>query len=383
MIVQHVVSEDKYGKLVDIDTYDDMKLARDLMAKSFKKMEFRIGDRVIGDDQKPFVIVEIGINHEGSMDKARKMIDDAQKAGAECVKFQCHVIDDEMADEAKKTIPGNADVSIHEIMSRCTFTKEQEKEIMEYVESLGMIYLCTPFSREAANRLESLGIKAYKIGSGECNNYPLVEHIASFGKPVIISTGMNKINSISPAIDILREYNVPFVINHCVSIYPTPYDKVHLKALKDIELHYPDAHLGLSCHSLGIWTCFGALTMGVRVFEKHFTSDLTWDGPDISMSIVPNELKDLIVGLDSLMQSIPGKKEVYDEEQPTINFAYASVVSIKPVLRGEKLTKDNIWVKRPGTGDFMAKDFDRLLETGYAKRDIPDDIVLRFDDIKL
>ena len=362
------------SKIVDIDTQDDFDEARDIMASRFPKLPFMIGDREIGS--KPFVIVEIGINHEGSMDKAIKMIDDACDAGAECVKFQCHVIDDEMAGDAKNVIPGNATVSIHDIMSRCAFNKDQERELMEYTESKGAIFMSTPFSRAAANRLESMGVKAYKIGSGECNNYPLIEHIAKFGKPIIISTGMNDISSISPAIDILRKYKLPFVINQCTSMYPTPYDMVKLNGLKDIEYQYPDAHLGLSCHSIGIWSCIGAVPFGATVFEKHFTSDKKWEGPDVPISINPEELSDLLVGLDAVSKCIPGKKEILPEEQVTIDFAYASVVSIKPIVKGEKLTALNVWVKRPGTGDFLAKEYDTLIADGHAKVDIDDDTVL-------
>ena len=137
-----------------------------------------INGREIGPDFKPFVIPEIGINHEGDFQKAKKMIEDAKQSGAECVKFQCHVIEDEMIQN--NVIPANANESIWEIMKRCSFSEEQEIELKEYTEQLGLIYLSTPFSREAANRLNRMGVSAYKIGSGECNNYPLIKHIANF-----------------------------------------------------------------------------------------------------------------------------------------------------------------------------------------------------------
>ena len=159
--------------------------------------KFKIGNREISDNTAPFVIAEIGINHEGSIDKAVQMVDDAADAGCECAKFQCHIIEDEMI--PNDVIPGNADESIWDIMARCRLSYDETVKLKEYVESKGMIYLSTPFSRAAANRLETLGVEAYKIGSGECNNYPLVSHIASFGKPIILSTGMNDIASVTPA----------------------------------------------------------------------------------------------------------------------------------------------------------------------------------------
>src|SRR3989344_8189384 len=187
-----------------------------------------IEKRKIGSAYPPLVVAEIGINHEGNLSKAKKMIFDANQSGAECVKFQCHIIEDEMAPVAQKVIPSHTKESIWEIMSRCAFGEEEDRELKKYVESLGMIYLSTPFSRAAANRLQSMNIGAYKIGSGECNNYPLVEHIASFGKPVIMSTGMNDLKSIRKSVKILRKYKIPYALLHCTSIHPTPYNKVRL-----------------------------------------------------------------------------------------------------------------------------------------------------------
>ena len=194
---------------------------------------FKINGRKIGQPYPPFVIPEIGINHEGSFTKAKKMIKDAHTAGAECVKFQCHIIEDEMIEN--NVIPKNANESIWKIMKRCSFNENQEKKLKKYTEELGMIYLSTPFSRDAANRLEEMDISCYKIGSGECNNYPLIEHIASFGKPIILSTGMNDIKSISRSVKILEKSKVDYSLLHTTSMYPTPYNKVRLGALIDLK----------------------------------------------------------------------------------------------------------------------------------------------------
>ena len=172
--------------------------------------EIQIGDRRVGLDQPPLVIAEIGINHEGSLEIARRMVDAAHAAGAEVVKHQTHIVQDEMSSAAKSVIPGNADVSIYEIMQRCALSEEDEFALMRYVRSKGMIFISTPFSRAAADRLHRFDVPAYKIGSGECNNYPLVEHIARFGKPVILSTGMNTIPAIRQAVNILRSHGVPY-----------------------------------------------------------------------------------------------------------------------------------------------------------------------------
>ena len=315
----------------------------------------KIGSRLIGDEQKPFVIPEIGINHEGCLEKAMKMVKDAYKSGAECVKFQCHVVEDEMI--RNNVVPANANESIWNIMERCSLSAEEELKIKEYVERLGMIYLCTPFSRAAANRLESMDVKAYKIGSGECNNYPLVEHITSFGKPIILSTGMNNIESIAKAVEILEKYAVNYALLHCVSIYPTPYEDVRLGALKELKDNFPNAVIGLSDHSIGNYTSFAAITLGACIIEKHFTSDKTWPGPDIPISIAPNELKDLITGADVIRKALKGTKQILKKEKPTIDFAYSCVVSINDIKKGDIFTEDNVWVKRPGTGEIKAGNF--------------------------
>lgn len=315
----------------------------------------KIGNRIIDNNHKPFVIAEIGINHEGNFNKAIEMVDDAYKSGAECVKFQCHIIEDEMI--KNDVIPGNAKEPIWSIIKRCSLTLKEEIKLKKYVESLGLIYLSTPFSRAAANRLEKIGVNAYKIGSGECNNYPLIEHIASFGKPIILSTGMNDIDSISLAVKILEKYKTSYALLHCTSMYPTPYEKVRLNAMIELKKSFPNAVIGLSDHSIGNYTSFAAISLGACIIEKHFTSDKTWSGPDIPISINPYELKDLIKGVEAIYKAMNGKKEILKEEKSTINFAYSCVVSIKNIKKGEMFTKNNIWVKRPGTGEIKAKYF--------------------------
>lgn len=340
-----------------------------------------VGSRKVGIDFPPLVIPEIGINHEGDINKAIQMIDDAYKAGAEIVKFQSHVIEDEMIPAAGKVVPGNAQESILDIMARCALTLDEERELKRYVEGKGMIFLSTPFSRVAANHLESLDVDIYKIGSGECNNYPLIEHIASFGKPIILSTGMNDVNSILRSVEILENHNVQYALLHCVSMYPTPYSKVKLGAIDDLKNHFPNAVVGLSDHSIGNYTCFGAIPYGASILEKHFTSDKSWPGPDITISIDPIELKDLIRGSKAIWEAKGGRKEIQPEEQVTIDFAYACVVSIKPIHKGEILSQENIWVKRPGTGEIKAVDYKKLIGL-KARESIPADVHLSWDMVE-
>jgi len=330
--------------------------------------KFIINNRCIGNDFPPFVIAEIGINHEGDIHKAKKMIDAAATVGCECVKFQCHVIADEMV--PNNVIPGNANESIWDIMNRCALTEEEDILLKQYTEEKGMIYLSTPFSRAAADRLEMMGVSAYKIGSGECNNYPLIEHIASFEKPVILSTGMNDIDSVRKAVQILSVYDCPYALLHCTSLYPTPYEKVRLGALKELRANFPEAVLGLSDHSLSNYPCLGAVSLGASILERHFTYDKSWDGPDVPISMDPKELGDLIEGSNAIFHSLGGCKTILEEERITIDFAYSCVVAIKDIKKGDILDKTNIWVKRPGTGEILADRFVDLLGKS-ALVDIP------------
>lgn len=321
--------------------------------------DFVLAGRRVGPNEPPLVIAEIGINHEGSIEKARRMVDDAKTSGCEVVKFQTHVIEDEMI--PNKVIPANAKESIWDIMKRCALTAAEEAELKQYVESKGMIFLSTPFSRAAAVQLEKLGVPGYKIGSGECNNYPLIEHIARYGKPIILSTGMNNLASVGKSVDILRKADVPFALLHCTSIYPTPYDKVRLNALAEMHKAFPDAILGLSDHSLSNYPCLGAVALGACILERHFTSDKSWPGPDIAVSMDPADLKALVEGSRAIHQALGGTKDILAEEKPTIDFAYACVVVIEDIAEGEAFTEKNIWVKRPGTGEIKAEHFQSLL----------------------
>ena len=335
---------------------------------------------MIGVGHPPLVISEIGINHEGSLQVAFKMVDAAYKSGAEIIKHQTHVVEDEMSSEARKIIPGNADVSIYDIIDRCALNEEDEIKLKDYVESKRMIFISTPFSRAAADRLERMGVCAYKIGSGECNNYPLVEHIASFGKPMIVSTGMNDINSVRKTVNILEEYNVPYALLHTTNLYPTPSHLVRFGAMKELQKEFPNAVVGLSDHTTSNLACFGAVALGASILERHFTDSMDRGGPDIVNSMDPNALKELIDGSIELAKMRGGRKEAAKEEQVTIDFAFATVVSIANIKKGETLTEENIWVKRPGTGGIAAESYNDILGK-IANKNIEIDKHLSWGDL--
>ena len=318
--------------------------------------EFEIGNRKVGLNYKPLVIAEIGINHGGSLIDAIKIADSAIRSGAEVIKHQTHIPDDEMSIEATKVKPGNADVSIYEVIANASLSESEEFELKNFVESKGVIFLSTPFSREAVKRIEKMNLPAIKIGSGECNNLPLIKLIVELRKPIILSTGMNSISSIKPAVDLIRNSNLPFALMHCTNLYPTPEKLIRLQAIRELEKAFPDAVLGLSDHSTSIFPCIAAVALGASILERHFTDTRERLGPDIPCSMTPFELQDLISGSEQVWLANQGDKRPADEEMVTMAFAFASVVADKDLYPGDILTEDNLWVRRPSGGDYSAND---------------------------
>lgn len=338
-----------------------------------------IAGRKIGPDYPPLVIAEIGINHEGSLKIAKEMVDAAHRAGVEVVKHQTHIVADEMSGAAKKVIPGNATVSIYEIMERCSLNEADELELKNYVESKGMIFISTPFSRAAADRLQQFDIPAYKIGSGECNNYPLLEHIAAFGKPVILSTGMNTIESITKAVAIFDKHNVPVALLHTTNLYPTPIHLVRFGAMMEMHDAFSDKVFGLSDHTMNNNACLGAVALGGSILERHFTDTIQRIGPDIVCSMDEQACAELITSSNEIWQMRGGTKKPAFEEQVTIAFAFATVCTIAPIQKGELFTKHNIWVKRPGTGAILADQYESIIGK-VATRAIATDEHLELND---
>jgi N-acetylneuraminate synthase len=323
--------------------------------------EFEICGLKIGNNHPPITIAEIGINHNGSLEEAKKIASLAIESGAHIIKHQTHIVEDEMSNEAKLVIPGNADISIYEIMEQCALSEDEEYELMKFVIEKGAIFISTPFSRAAAERLKNFDIPAYKIGSGECNNYPLVKHIASFGKPIILSTGMNTISSVAKSVKIMEDAGVPYALLHTTNIYPTPHHLVRLNAMNELQKSFPNAVVGLSDHTTSNHACFGAVALGASILERHFTDSMERIGPDISCSMDPLALRELIEGSNNIFNARGNNKEPVPEEAPTIAFAFASVVAIEDIKKGDSLGEHNIWVKRPGGGDFSADSYESLI----------------------
>lgn len=341
--------------------------------------DFALGKRRVGPDEPPLVIAEVGINHEGSVDKAIALADAAIGAGAECVKFQCHITPAEMLETDMR--PGKiSEERLWDIIRRCELTEAEERRLKSYCEQKGVIYLCTPFSREAADRLESMDVVGFKIGSGECNHIPLLKHVARKGRPMILSTGMNDMASIRAAVEAIRSVGCPLMLLHCTSTYPSRYAQMRLGAIAELREAF-GLQVGLSDHSPNVYTCLGAVALGAVALEKHFTVSRSWPGPDVPLSIEPHELAELVRGSRAIWEARGGRKGILPEEQPVIDFAYATAVTVKPIARGETFTPENAWAKRPGTGPIHAREMEARVFGRRAARDLKADVQIAWDDV--
>ncbi|MBC7675856.1 MAG: N-acetylneuraminate synthase family protein [Rhodoferax sp.] len=321
----------------------------------------KIGNRVIGPGEPPLVIAEIGINHGGSLAVAKEMVRLAAGAGCEMIKHQTHIIEDEMTEEAKSIFPPNADVSIWHVMERCALNLTDEAELKRYTESLGMIWISTPFSRAAADFLETLDVPAYKIGSGEADNLPLIRHIARKGKPVIMSTGMQTIDSIRASVAILEASGVDYALLECTNLYPSPPEIVSLQGVTDLKTAFPNAVVGFSDHSIGPEMALASVALGACILERHYTDSRYRIGPDIINSMDPAELRFLIDRSREIHTALHNPKQRTASEEPVYRFARASVVADRDLAAGHVITEADIWARRPGSGEIAGYEFDRVV----------------------
>lgn len=321
----------------------------------------KIAHREIGPQQAPLVIAEIGINHGGSLDVAKAMVSAAHKAGCEMVKHQTHFVEDEMTDEAKAIFPPNADVSIWEVMQRCALSKDDEIALKKHAESLGMIYISTPFSRAAADFLAEIGVAGFKIGSGEANHVPLIRHIASFGKPVILSTGMQTIESLRPSVQALDDAGIEYALLECTNLYPSPPDIVSLQGITELRKAFPRAVIGFSDHSIGPEMAIASVALGACILERHFTDTRYRKGPDIPCSMDPAELRFLIDRSKEIHTALNNPKVRTGPEEDVYRFARGSIVADQDLPAGHVIGEKDIWARRPGSGEISVQHFDRLI----------------------
>ena len=321
----------------------------------------KIAHREIGPGHPPLVIAEIGINHGGSLEVAKEMVRLAALSGCEMIKHQTHIVEDEMTDEAKEIFPPNADVSIWHVMEQCALSREDEAELKRYTESLGMIWISTPFSRAACDFLETLDVPAYKIGSGEADNLPLIRHIARKGKPVILSTGMQTIETMRASVAILEDAGIDYALLECTNLYPSPAEIVSLKGVTELKSAFPNAVVGFSDHSIGPEMALASVALGASILERHYTDSRYRKGPDISCSMDPAELRFLIDRSREIWIAANNDKKRTAPEEDVYRFARASVVADADLPAGHVIGEADIWARRPGSGDIPGYDFDKVV----------------------
>lgn len=336
-----------------------------------------IGGRPIGPGHPCYVIAEGCDNHLGDMDVAKEMVRQAKICGADAIKFQHHLPDEEML---RDDVPmsDNFDIPLYEFLERYALSLDQHAELKAYCAEMGIQYLCTPFSRKAAEELETLGVDAYKIGSGELTDLPSLEVIAGFGKPMILSTGMAEWHEIDATVERLRPINPRLVLMNCTSEYPAEHADVNLGVIRRMQERY-GLVIGHSDHTPDIATCIGAVALGAKLIEKHFILDRRQPGPDQSVSIEPWELAELVRSVRRVESALGDEKKVHAKEKPIRAWAHRSVVTLGPIAAGTEIRAEQVWTKRPGTG-IPARHLPEIVGR-VAGRDLPADHLLSWDDL--
>jgi sialic acid synthase SpsE len=336
-----------------------------------------IAGREIGEGAPCFIIAEAGINHNGDVRLAAELVEAAAEAGADAIKFQTHFPEHEMLrDDETASYVGE---SLFGLLTRTALSREDHKTLRGAALRRGIIFLSTPFSREAADFLETLDVPAFKTGSGELTHLPFQQHIARKGKPMIISTGMSTPEEIDRTVQAVRAIGAPFALMHCTSTYPTPYEHVQLGCIARLQKQY-GVPVGFSDHTLGSFMAYGAVAMGANLFEKHFTVSRSLPGPDQQGSMEPKELKELVEGIRAIEQARGATKTIQPGEQEVRNMAHHSVVSIRDIAAGARIGADDVWAKRPGTG-IPAGRLGEVLGR-VAKRAISRDRLVAWEDLE-
>lgn len=310
--------------------------------------QVQIGDKVIGEKNPVYVIAEGCDNHMGNMEDAKEMCRRAKLAGADCIKFQHHLPDEEMLKDVPMS--SNFDIPLYDFLKLHALTLDQHVELMNYCKKIGIQYLCTPFSLKAAYELNEIGVDAFKIGSGEMTDIPSLVKIAELGKPMIISTGMCTVDEIERTYQALIKTEIPLIFTNCLSEYPPKYEDVNLGVIPKMREYFPEVVIGHSDHTPDLYTCFGAVAVGAKLIEKHVILDKRTPGPDQSVSIDFDDLYHLVDGVHKVEAALGCEKRVHDAEDPIREWAFRSIVTRCPISKGQTITHDMIWSKRPGTG---------------------------------
>lgn len=308
---------------------------------------------------RTLIIAEAGVNHNGSIDIAKQLVDKAADAGADIIKFQTFKSEKlvsksaHQADYQKKNIGKLSDDSQLNMLKKLELSEQDHIELMHYCQKKGIKFFSTAFDMDSIDFLHSLNLGLWKIPSGEITNYPYLKKIAQYHEPVILSTGMCEIEDISAAMDVLLKYGVKreqITILHCNTEYPTPFEDVNIRAMQEMRDKF-HVSIGYSDHTKGIEVPIAAVALGASVIEKHFTINRNMEGPDHKASLEPDELKAMVSAIRHIELAMGnGHKKVSESERKNISIARKSIVAACCIKKGEILTEDNLTVKRPGSG---------------------------------
>ena len=341
--------------------------------------EFQIGKRYIGGKYPAYIIAEAGDNHMGSLTTAKEMARLAKLAGADAVKYQHHLPDEEMLPDVPMS--DNMREPLYDFLKRNALNINDHISLQKYCAEIGIQYLCTPFSYAAAIELHDASIlDAIKIGSGEMTDVPSLLKMAKFGVPMIVSTGMCSIEEVRETYSALIDCGVDLALMNCVSEYPPVYEDINLGVINILNSEFPRSVIGQSDHTPTNYTCFGAVTMGAKIIEKHVIIDKLTPGPDQSVSLDFNDFHDLVKGIRILEAASGSIKKVHSNEKVIREWAFRSLVSTRAIKAGEVITQDHIWSKRPGTG-IPSKDMSRMIGK-VAVEDIPENSLLKWSQVK-
>lgn len=334
-------------------------------------MKVKIGNRLVGEGEPCFIIAEAGVNHNGDINLAKKLIDVAKGTGADAVKFQTFKAENVVTQNAEKAEyqKTTEEESQYRMLKKLELTGEDFKELSDYGKKNGILFLSSPFDKESVDLLCELDVPAFKVGSGEITDFPLLRYIAKKEKPIILSTGMSTLGEVEEALNVIRGEGVEDVILlHCVSNYPARIEDVNLRAMETLKRAFK-IPVGFSDHTHGIIVPIAAVTLGACVIEKHFTLNRNLPGPDHKASLEPDELKEMVKAIRDLEKSLGnGVKRTTKDEEEIKKIARRSVIAKIDISEGTVIREDMLDVKRPGTG-IEPKYFDFIVGM-RAKKDI-------------
>jgi len=315
----------------------------------------KIADKLVGEGEPCFIIAEAGVNHNGDVTMAEKLIDAAKDAGADAVKFQTFKAENVVTRDAEKASyqkeTTHRDESQYEMIKKLELTNRDFEELFAYAQKKGIIFLSSPFDEESVNLLDKLGVPAFKLASGEITNFPLIKQIAEKGKPIVLSTGMSTLAEIDEALQFITGEGIgDIVLLHCITSYPAKVEVMNLKSMETLR-HVFKLPVGLSDHTIGITIPIAAVALGACVIEKHFTLDRKLPGPDHRASLEPAKLRQMIKAIRDVESAMgDGIKKPSEQEEEIKKVTRRSIVALTDIPSGVVITKDMIGIKRPGSG---------------------------------